>query len=97
MSNTQQSFSSGQTTGQAQLKAEECMQSAKDSANAARDKTANAAQSAKESAQEGKDQSASFLQQTGEQIASMAHNAADTVKNTLGINDNSSSGGANRK
>uniref|UniRef100_A0A7N0TT82 Late embryogenesis abundant protein 1-like n=1 Tax=Kalanchoe fedtschenkoi TaxID=63787 RepID=A0A7N0TT82_KALFE len=87
MSNTQQSFSSGHNnTGQPQLKAEEWMQSTKDTANAARDNTVN------DTAQHGKEQTAGFLQQTGDQIASMAQGAADTVKNTLGINnDNTSS------
>ena len=57
-----------------QAKTEEWVQSTKDTANvakertasaaqSAKDKTSNAAQSAQESAQHGKDQSAGFLQQ----------------------------------
>ena len=46
-----------------QAKTEEWVQSTKDTANAAKDRTASAAQSAQESAQHGKDQSAGFLQQ----------------------------------
>lgn len=43
--------------------ADEWMQSTKDTANAAMDKTADAAQSAKNSAPENKEQAAGFLQQ----------------------------------
>ncbi|XP_065621893.1 late embryogenesis abundant protein 1 [Quercus suber] len=74
MASAKQNYKSGQAHGQGQAKTEEWVQSTKDTANAAKDRTANAtqstkdkttsaAQSAQESAQYGKDQSAGFLQQ----------------------------------
>lgn len=61
-----------------QAKTEQWVDSCKDTANAARDRSAQAA-----------DQSAGFLQQTGEQMKSMAQGAIDGVKNTLGVGDHS--------
>nr|XP_027120109.1 late embryogenesis abundant protein 1-like [Coffea arabica] len=75
MSSTQ--FNAGETHGRTQAKTEQLVDSCKDAANAARDRSAQAA-----------DQSAGFLQQTGEQVKSMAQGAIDGVKNTLGVGDN---------
>ncbi|KAK0608751.1 hypothetical protein LWI29_035371 [Acer saccharum] len=90
MSNMQQNFNAGQTKGNAQAKTEEWVESAQNTANAARDKASNAAQSTHDSALQGADQSAGFLQQTGEKVASMAQGAVDGVKNTLGMGDQTS-------
>ncbi|KAF3457486.1 hypothetical protein FNV43_RR02144 [Rhamnella rubrinervis] len=68
-------------------KTEEWIQSTKETANAAKDRAANATQSASQSAEQKKDEAAGFLQQTGEQVKNMAQGAVDTVKNTLGMND----------
>nr|DAD20110.1 TPA_asm: hypothetical protein HUJ06_021573 [Nelumbo nucifera] len=86
MADSTQMFRAGETHGHAQAKTEECIQSAKDTASTACDKTENAAQSTRDSAQQ---QDSGFLQQTGEKIADMAQGAVDSVKNTLGIGDNS--------
>ena len=40
-------------------------------------------------ARETKDQASGFIQQTGEQMKNMAQGAADAVKNTVGMGDNS--------
>ena len=85
MSSAKQDFNAGQSHGQGQAKTEEWIASTKDTANAARNKTASAAQSVEESAQQGRDQSAGFIQQTGEQVENMAQGAVDSVKNTLGM------------
>nr|POF19425.1 late embryogenesis abundant protein 1 [Quercus suber] len=101
MASAKQNYKSGQAHGQGQAKTEEWVQSTKDTANAAKDRTANAtqstkdkttsaAQSAQESAQYGKDQSAGFLQQTGEQVKNMAQNTVDSVKNTIGMAERTS-------
>merc|ERR1712202_54028 len=82
MASAKQNYKSGQAHGQGQAKTEEWVQSTKDTANTAKDRTASAAQSAKdrtasvaqsaqESAQHGKDQS-----------------AVDSVKNTIGMAEN---------
>ncbi|TXG72464.1 hypothetical protein EZV62_001043 [Acer yangbiense] len=89
MSNMQQNFNAGQTKGNAQAKTEEWIESAQNTANAARDKASNAAQSTHDSTKQGVDQSAGFLQQTGEKVANMAQGAVDGVKNTLGMGDQS--------
>ncbi|XP_010265033.1 PREDICTED: late embryogenesis abundant protein 1-like [Nelumbo nucifera] len=86
MADSTQMFRAGETHGHAQAKSEECIQSAKDTASTACDKTENAAQSTRDSAQQ---QDSGFLQQTGEKIADMTQGAVDSVKNTLGIGDNS--------
>ncbi|KAK1591772.1 hypothetical protein Q3G72_013447 [Acer saccharum] len=86
----QQNFNAGQTKGNAQAKTEEWIESAQNTANAARDKASNAAQSTHESAKQGADQRAGFLQQTGEKVANMAQGAVDGVKNTLGMGDQTS-------
>jgi hypothetical protein len=94
-SNTQQNFNAGQEAcAQGQAKAEEWVQSTKNTADAARNKTANAAQSAsdscqqiRDSAQHDSDQSTGFFHQTGEQVMNMAQGAVDTMKNTLGVGD----------
>ena len=73
-----------------QAQTEEWIESAQNTANAARDKASNAAQSTNDSAQQGADQSTGFLQQTGEKMANMAQGAVDGVKNTLGMGDQTS-------
>ncbi|KAF9610034.1 hypothetical protein IFM89_019762 [Coptis chinensis] len=86
---SQQTFRAGETQGNAEAKAEDWIQSTKDTANAAQDKACNAAQSAKESGQQGQEHAAGFIQQTGEQVMNMAHGAMDSVKTTLGVGDHS--------
>uniref|UniRef100_A0A2N9IDF2 Beta-amylase n=1 Tax=Fagus sylvatica TaxID=28930 RepID=A0A2N9IDF2_FAGSY len=81
MSSAKQDFNAGQSHGQGQAKTEEWIASTKDTANAARNKTASAAQSVEESAQQGRDQSAGFIQQTGEQVENMAQGAVDRTSN----------------
>ncbi|MCL7050329.1 hypothetical protein MKW94_026071 [Papaver nudicaule] len=83
-----QSFNAGATKGHAQAKTQEWVESAKDTAQTARDHVADAANSTSDSAQQKKEEASGFLQQTGEQMMNMAHGAAETVKNTLGMNDN---------
>ncbi|KAF8402009.1 hypothetical protein HHK36_012960 [Tetracentron sinense] len=90
MADSQQMFKAGECRGTAQAKTDEWIDSAKNTASTARDKTANAAQCTQESAQHGKEQTAGFLQQTGEQVMNMAHGAMDSMKNTLGVGDNNS-------
>ncbi|KAI3832266.1 hypothetical protein MKX03_011981 [Papaver bracteatum] len=83
-----QSFNAGATKGHAQAKTQEWVESAKDTAQSARDKTADAAQSASDSAQQKREEASGFLQQTGEQVINMAQGAMDSVKSTLGVGDN---------
>ncbi|KAI3927641.1 hypothetical protein MKW92_045048 [Papaver armeniacum] len=83
-----QSFNAGATKGHAQAKTQEWVESAKGTAQSARDKTADAAQSASDSAQLKKEEASGFLQQTGEQVINMAQGAMDSVKGTLGVGDN---------
>ncbi|WCJ32832.1 Isoleucine--tRNA ligase cytoplasmic [Euphorbia peplus] len=61
-------------------KASQFNETIQDKAEAARDKTADSAQHAKEDP-------SGFLQQTGEQVKNAAQGAVDTVKNTLGMNE----------
>ncbi|KAL7124188.1 hypothetical protein ABFS83_14G031200 [Erythranthe nasuta] len=85
MASTQ--FNAGQSHGQTQAKAEEWVDSAKDTAHAAHDKACDAAGKTQEQAHRSKEESAGFLQQTGEQVAHMAQGAIDGVKNTLGMGE----------
>ncbi|KAK7344550.1 hypothetical protein VNO77_14287 [Canavalia gladiata] len=85
MSSAQQNFSAGQAQGQTQIKAEDCIQSTKESACAAADKAQTAANTSGQTAQENKEEAAGFLQQTGEQVKTMAQGAVDSVKHTLGM------------
>ncbi|KAG4983183.1 hypothetical protein AAZX31_10G124500 [Glycine max] len=85
MSSAQQNFNAGQTQGQTQVKAEEFVQSTKETASAATDKANAAANTTGQTAQQNKDESAGFLQQTGEQVKNMAQGAVDSVKHTLGM------------
>ncbi|KAL5138393.1 Late embryogenesis abundant protein 2 [Glycine soja] len=88
MSSAQQNFNAGQTQGQTQVKAEEFVQSTKETASAATDKANAAANTTGQTAQQNKDESAGFLQQTGEQVKNMAQGAVDSVKHTLGMDKN---------
>ncbi|KAG0488476.1 hypothetical protein HPP92_007287 [Vanilla planifolia] len=45
------------------------------------------AQRATQSAEENKEHTAGFIQQAGEQMKSMAQNAMETVKSTLGVGE----------
>ncbi|MQM09818.1 hypothetical protein Taro_042691, partial [Colocasia esculenta] len=78
MSSIQESFKAGQARGTGEAKAEQIMESGR-----------NAASTATQSAREGTEKASGFLHQTGEQVASMAQGAVETLKNTLG-RDNSS-------
>ncbi|XP_042506693.1 late embryogenesis abundant protein 7-like [Macadamia integrifolia] len=75
--------------GEGQAMTEDWLQSAKDTTTGARDNVANTAQTTMDAAQQRKDETASFFQQTGDQMKNMAHGAVDTMKNTIGMNDNS--------
>ncbi|XP_043722517.1 late embryogenesis abundant protein 1-like [Telopea speciosissima] len=86
---SKQQFRAGESRGQGQAIAEDWLQSAKDTTNAAGDKMADATQQTRDTAQQKKDESAGFLQQKGEQMMNMAQGAVDSVKNTLGVGDNS--------
>ncbi|KAK4406019.1 UNVERIFIED_CONTAM: Late embryogenesis abundant protein 1 [Sesamum angustifolium] len=70
-----------------QEKAEQWVDSAKDTMNQARDKASEAAENTQGQAQLRKEETAGFLQQTGEQVVNMAQGALDGVKNTLGMSD----------
>ncbi|KAL0368533.1 UNVERIFIED_CONTAM: hypothetical protein Scaly_1072200 [Sesamum calycinum] len=70
-----------------QGKAEEWMESAKSTANAAHDKACDVAGDSQGQAQRSKEENAGLLQQTGEQMVNMAQGAIDGMKNTLGMND----------
>ncbi|KAI3983173.1 hypothetical protein MKX01_039664 [Papaver californicum] len=85
-----QNFNAGQARGHAQAKTQEWVESAKDTAQSARDKTADATNATSDSCQQKKEEASGFLQQTGEQVMNMAHGAMEGVKNTLGVNDNTS-------
>ncbi|KAL5542465.1 hypothetical protein UlMin_010175 [Ulmus minor] len=87
MSNMQQNFNAGQCEGQAQEKAEQWVQSTKDTTNAAREKTGDVAQCVSNSAQQGKDQTTGIIHQTVDSMKNTAQDAVDTVKNTLGMKD----------
>ncbi len=82
-------YDAGHAHGQAQMKADEWIQSTKDTANAAQDKASNAAQSTKESAQHGQEQASGFIHQTADKAMNMAHGAVDSVKSTLGVGEHS--------
>ncbi|XP_011073739.1 ABA-inducible protein PHV A1 [Sesamum indicum] len=81
-------FNAGQTHGQAQGKAEEWMESVKGTANAAHDKACDMAGNTQGQAQRSKEENTAFLQQKGEQMAHMAQDAIDGVKNSLGMGNN---------
>ncbi|KAK7290425.1 hypothetical protein RIF29_04843 [Crotalaria pallida] len=81
----QQSFNAGQTHGQTQAKAEDFIQSTKETASAAANRAHAAANTTGQTAQQNKEEAAGFLQQTGEQVKTMAQGAVDTVKHTLGM------------
>ncbi|KAK1309246.1 hypothetical protein QJS10_CPA09g01941 [Acorus calamus] len=87
MSTTQQ-FKAGEARGRGAENANQMMESVKDKAQTARDKTCDAARSTHDSAQQGTEKATGFLQQTGEQVMNMAQGAVDSVKNTLGVGDN---------
>ncbi|CAN6464756.1 unnamed protein product [Victoria cruziana] len=87
MADSRQMFRAGQAKGQAEEKTEQWIDSAKDTAHAAGEKACEAAQSAADSAEHCQQQAPSFLQQTGEQIKNMAHGAAESVKQTLGMGE----------
>ncbi|KAI3835533.1 hypothetical protein MKW92_019081 [Papaver armeniacum] len=80
-----QNFNAGQAKGHAQAKTQEWVESAKDTAQSARDKTADAANATSDSCQQKRKRHL-----TGEQVMNMAHGAMEGVKNTLGVNDNTS-------
>ncbi|KAG0488477.1 hypothetical protein HPP92_007288 [Vanilla planifolia] len=97
MSSSQQ-FKAGQAYGDSAARTDQLVQSAKDSAQ----KTAQSAlekkdemvqtardtaQRATQSAEENKEHTAGFIQQAGEQMKSMAQNAMETVKSTLGVGE----------
>lgn len=82
MSNLQQQFRAGETKGDAQAKTEHGIKSAKDTANAACDKTAQAAHSTQQSAHES-GQPGGFLEQTGDKIMNAAQGAVDSIKNAI--------------
>ncbi|XP_039128345.1 late embryogenesis abundant protein 7-like [Dioscorea cayenensis subsp. rotundata] len=84
MSNTKQTFNAGKAHGEGQAKGEQWVQSAKDTAHSIQN--SDTAQQMRES----KDQAAGFLQQTGEHVMQMAHDAADAVKNAVGMGPNNS-------
>ncbi|RDY00518.1 hypothetical protein CR513_16294, partial [Mucuna pruriens] len=88
MTSAQQNFNAGQTQGQTQAKAEEWIQSTKESASAAADKAQEASNTSGQTAEQNKDEAAGFLQQTGEQVKNMAQGAVDSVKHTLGMDKN---------
>ncbi|KAL3735327.1 hypothetical protein ACJRO7_024454 [Eucalyptus globulus] len=77
-------YAAGQMTGQAQLKKEECMDQASNEYQATMDKLSGTTPN---SGYDIKGQATNFLQQTGEQVKSMAHGAAEAVKSTLGMNN----------
>ncbi|XP_010936077.1 uncharacterized protein [Elaeis guineensis] len=81
MSSTQQTFSSGKARGEGQAKADQMLQSAKDTAHS----ITGGASDTRQSAQENTEQAAGFLQQTGEQVRQMAQGAMDAVKNATGM------------
>ncbi|MCL7037439.1 hypothetical protein MKW94_021098 [Papaver nudicaule] len=86
-----QNFNAGQAKAMHRFaKAQEWVESAKDTTQSARDKTADADNATSDSCQQKKEEAAGFLQQTGEQVMNMAHGAMEGVKNTLGVNDNTS-------
>ncbi|KAK1257146.1 hypothetical protein QJS04_geneDACA024670 [Acorus gramineus] len=87
MSSAQQ-FRAGQARGQGAEKANQVIDSAKDTAQLAKDRACDATRSTHESAQQGAEKTTGFLQQTGEQVMNMAQGAVDTMKNTLGVGDN---------
>ncbi|KAF7807272.1 late embryogenesis abundant protein 2-like [Senna tora] len=66
-------------------KAEQWMESTKNSASAAMDKAHAAANTTGKESEQNKEEAAGFLQQTGEQVKNMAQGAVDTVKQTLGM------------
>ncbi|XP_022951202.1 late embryogenesis abundant protein 1-like [Cucurbita moschata] len=80
MSSMQQSFKADQSEGNR----EEWNRSAMESTNQTRDEVATT------TAHASKQEASGFLQQTGEQMMHMAQGAVDTVKNTLGFNDDKS-------
>ncbi|MCH4805160.1 hypothetical protein MLE29_10795 [Pasteurella multocida] len=84
MSSAQQNFNAGQT----QERAEQRMESAKNSASAALDKAHDAANTTGRESEQNKQEAAGFLQQTGEQVKNMAQGAMDSVKHTLGMDKN---------
>ncbi|KAJ0966556.1 hypothetical protein J5N97_023473 [Dioscorea zingiberensis] len=84
MSNTQQTFNAGKAHREGQAKGAQWVRSAKDTTHAVQE--SDSAQMVREN----KDQDAGFLQQTGEQVMQMAHNAADAVKNAVGMGGGSS-------
>ncbi|XP_004497781.1 uncharacterized protein [Cicer arietinum] len=88
MSSAQQNFSAGQSHGQTQAKAEDWVQSTKESASAAADRAHAAANTTGQTAERNKEEAAGFLQQTGEQVKNMAQGAVESVKHTLGMDKN---------
>ncbi|PIA40110.1 hypothetical protein AQUCO_02500080v1 [Aquilegia coerulea] len=86
---SQQTFRAGQTQGHAEAKADEWIQSTKNTAQSAHDKAVDAAHSTKESTQQGQEQASGFIHQTSEQVMNMAHDAMDSVKSTLGVGEHS--------
>ena len=83
MSSAQQNFNAGQN----QAKAEDWMQSTKESASAAADRAHAAANTTGQTAEQNKEEAAGFLSQTGEQVKNMAQGAVDSVKHTLGMDN----------
>ncbi|XP_008796404.1 late embryogenesis abundant protein 1-like [Phoenix dactylifera] len=86
MSSTQQTFRGGKAHGEGQAKADQMIQSAKDTAHS----ITGGSSDTRQCAQENKEQAAGFLQQTGEQVKQMAQGAMDAVKNATGMGNASS-------
>ncbi|KAG5248734.1 late embryogenesis abundant protein [Salix suchowensis] len=67
-------YNAGELTGQAQARKDDFLNQCEEGCQSSTQDSSSTAQAS------------SFLQQTGEQVKSMAHGAAEAVKNTLGMN-----------
>ncbi|KAJ8478993.1 hypothetical protein OPV22_022720 [Ensete ventricosum] len=77
MADQSEKFQAGQAAGQAQVKKDELVSSARDTA-----------ESCKQSCQESQEQAAGVVHQTAEKMMNMAQGATDAMKNAVGMGSN---------